>query len=100
MVNRLWHHHFGRGIVATPSNFGKMGSPPTHPELLDWLATEFIRLGWSIKEMHRLLMTSEAYKMASTFYNAAALQKDPDDLYLWRFPLHRLEAEVIRDIIL
>ena len=67
IVNRIWHHHFGRGIVATLDNFGKMGEPPTHPELLDWLAVEFMNRGWSIKQMHRLMMTSEAYQMASAF---------------------------------
>ena len=67
IVNRIWHHHFGRGIVATLDNFGKMGEPPTHPELLDWLAVEFMNRGWSIKQMHRLIMTSEAYQMASAF---------------------------------
>ncbi len=100
MVNRVWHWHFGRGIVATPGNFGKMGIPPSHPELLDWLATEFVRQGWSIKQMHRLMMNSETYKMASSFYQAADMEKDPTDVYLWRFPLRRLEAEAIRDVIL
>ena len=65
MVNRIWQHHFGEGIVRTPSNFGKMGDPPSHPELLDWLALEFVERGWSIKAMHRLMLTSEAYQMAS-----------------------------------
>ena len=67
IVNRIWHHHFGRGIVATLDNFGKMGEAPTHPELLDWLALEFMDRGWSVKQMHRLLMTSEAYQMSSQF---------------------------------
>ena len=67
IVNRLWQHHFGRGIVATLDNFGKMGEPPTHPELLDWLAVEFMNRGWSIKQINRLMMTSEAYQMASAF---------------------------------
>ena len=67
MANRIWHWHFGRGIVPTPGNFGRMGMPPSHPELLDWLATEFVRQGWSIKSMHRLIMNSETYKMASSF---------------------------------
>ena len=71
MVNRIWHHHFGRGIVATLDNFGKMGELPTHPELLDWLAVEFMNRGWSIKQMHRLMMTSEAYQMASSYEDAA-----------------------------
>ena len=66
MVNRIWQHHFGEGIVRTPNNFGKMGERPTHPELLDWLATEFVQKGWSIKAMHRLIMNSDAYQMAST----------------------------------
>jgi mono/diheme cytochrome c family protein len=100
MVNRIWHWHFGRGIVATPSNFGKMGVPPSHPELLDWLATEFIRQGWSIKQMHRLIMNSETYKLTSSYAQAANLEKDPTNIYLWRFPLRRLEAEAIRDVIL
>ncbi|MBI3697989.1 MAG: PSD1 domain-containing protein [Acidobacteria bacterium] len=100
MVNRIWHWHFGRGIVPTPGNFGKMGMPPSHPELLDWLATEFVRQGWSIKQMHRLMMNSETYKMASGFYQAADMEKDPTNVYLWRFPLRRLEGEAIRDIIL
>jgi hypothetical protein len=100
IVNRLWYWHFGTGIVATPGNFGKMGVPPSHSELLDWLATEFIRQGWSIKQMHRLLMNSETYKMASSFYNGSDTEKDPTDAYLWRFPVRRLEGEAIRDIIL
>jgi hypothetical protein len=100
MVNRIWHWHFGRGIVPTPGNFGKMGMPPSHPELLDWLATEFIRQGWSIKQMHRLIMNSHTYKMASNFYQAADAEKDPTGICLWRFPLRRMEAEAIRDTIL
>jgi hypothetical protein len=100
LVNRLWYWHFGTGIVATPGNFGKMGTLPSHPELLDWLATEFIRQGWSIKQIQRLIMNSETYKMASTFYNAADMEKDPTDAYLWRYPARRLEGEGIRDIIL
>ena len=75
IVNRIWHHHFGRGIVATLDNFGKMGEKPTHPELLDWLAVEFMNRGWSIKQMHRLIMTSEAYQMASQ-YNDAGRRRD------------------------
>ena len=100
MVNRIWGWHFGRGIVATPGNFGKMGMLPSHPELLDWLATEFVRQGWSVKQMHRLILTSETYKMASSFYRAANLEKDPTNVYLWRFPIRRLEAEIIRDATL
>jgi hypothetical protein len=65
MVNRLWHHHFGRGIVATPSDFGSMGERPTNPQLLDWLAAEFVRQGWSMKAMHRLMVTSSTYRQSS-----------------------------------
>jgi hypothetical protein len=100
MANRLWQWHFGRGLVATPSNFGQMGLPPSHPALLDWLATEFIRQGWSIKQMHRLLMNSETYKQASSFAHTANQERDPDNTHLWRFPLRRLEAEAIRDAML
>jgi hypothetical protein len=100
MANRIWGWHFGRGIVATPGNFGRMGMLPSHPELLDWLATEFVRQGWSVKQMQRLIMTSETYKMASSFYRPANLEKDPTDNYLWRFPIRRLEAEIIRDVVL
>ena len=99
-VNRIWHHHFGRGIVATLDNFGKMGEKPTHPELLDWLALEFQKRGWSYKQMHRLIMTSDAYKMASQFADAADLAKDPDNQYLWRFRIQRLDAEIVRDSIM
>ena len=100
MANRIWGWHFGRGIVATPGNFGRMGMLPSHPELLDWLATEFVRQGWSVKQMQRLIMTSATYKMASSFYRPANLEKDPTDNYLWRFPIRRLEAEIIRDVVL
>jgi uncharacterized protein DUF1553/uncharacterized protein DUF1549/cytochrome c len=100
MVNRIWGWHFGRGIVATPGNFGKMGVLPSHPELLDWLATEFVRQGWSIKQMQRLIMTSETYKMASAFYQPSDMDKDPTNVYLWRFPIRRMEAEIIRDAVL
>ena len=100
MVNRIWHHHFGRGIVSTPSNFGFMGQPPSHPALLDWLATEFIRKGWSVKAVHRQIMTSEAYQMSSSHHTPGNHEKDPENVYLWRYPLRRLEAEAIRDIIL
>ena len=100
MVNRIWGWHFGTGIVATPGNFGKMGVLPSHPELLDWLATEFVRQGWSIKQMQRLIMTSETYKMESGFSREVNLKNDPTNAYLWRFPAHRLEAEIIRDATL
>ncbi len=100
IVNRIWHHHFGRGIVATLDNFGKMGDPPTHPELLDYLAVEFMNQGWSIKQMHRLIMTSEAYQMASAYEAAVDRERDPQNRYLWRFRAQRLDAESVRDNIL
>jgi hypothetical protein len=99
MVNRLWQHHVGRGIVATPSDFGRHGQPPTHPELLDWLACRFMSDGWSIKRMHRLIMTSAVYQRASTFDHEAALH-DPQNILLWRANRHRLDAEAIRDSML
>ncbi len=96
MVNWIWHYHFGRGIVATPSDFGNMGERPTHPELLDWLASEFVRSGWSIKKMHRLILSSRTYQQAALFRkDAAAIE--PENHLLWRFPRQRLEAEIIRD---
>jgi hypothetical protein len=99
-VNRIWHHHFGRGMVASIDNFGKMGEAPTHPELLDWLALEFTDRGWSVKQMHRLLMTSEAYRMASDYNDAGNVAQDPENKYGWRFRSRRLEAEIVRDTIL
>jgi hypothetical protein len=100
MVNRIWYQHFGQGIVSTPNNFGKMGTEPTNPALLDWLATEFMRQGWSIKQIQRLIMNSETYKMGSAYYQADSAAKDPTDQFLWRFPVKRLEAEIIRDSVL
>ena len=100
IVNRVWHHHFGRGIVRTLDNLGRMGDTPTHPELLDWLAVEFMDRGWSIKALHRLLMTSEAYRMASSVADAASAAADPENRLLWRFQPQRLEAEVLRDAIM
>ena len=99
MVNRIWHYHFGQGIVRTPSDFGLMGEPPTHPELLDWLAGEFVRSGWSLKRMHRLVMNSETYRQSSAFREDAS-KADPLNRLLWRFPPQRLEGEVIRDSML
>jgi hypothetical protein len=99
MVNRLWQHHFGEGIVRTPSNFGKMGIPPTHPELLDWLALELVDSGWSLKHMHRLMLTSRAYQMSSHDIESN-YTIDPDNRYLWRMPRVRLSAEIIRDAIM
>lgn len=100
MVNRIWHHHFGTGIVKSIDNFGKMGDLPTNPELLDWLATEFVRVGWSVKQMHRVILNSATYRMDSRFENAVSLKADPRNESLWRFPVHRLEAESVRDSIL
>ncbi len=99
MVNRIWQHHFGDGIVRTPSNFGKTGRLPSHPELLDWLALEFVESGWSVKHMHRLMLTSEAYRMASRDL-PANLQRDPGNQYFWRQSRNRHDAETIRDQIL
>ncbi|MGV3659218.1 MAG: DUF1553 domain-containing protein [Prosthecobacter sp.] len=99
MVNRLWHYHFGTGIVDTPSDLGFNGGKPSHPELLDWLASEFIKRGWSMKEMHRLIMSSKAYRQASTAHEDG-LQADSGARLLWRFPPRRIEAEPLRDTIL
>ncbi|MEX1229947.1 MAG: PSD1 and planctomycete cytochrome C domain-containing protein [Planctomycetaceae bacterium] len=98
-VNRLWMHHFGRGIVSTPADFGFLGDRPTHPELLDWLADEFVRSGWDIKAMHRLMVTSMAYRQSSL--RTDALQGvDPENKWLGRMSVRRLEAEIIRDATL
>lgn len=101
LVNRLWQWHFGKGLVETTNNFGKLGKRPTHPDLLDWLAREFVRRGWSIKAMHRLLMNTEAYRRAATHPQIAAVKKaDPDNALLAYFPTRRLEAEELRDALL
>ncbi|MCS7025549.1 MAG: DUF1553 domain-containing protein [Bryobacteraceae bacterium] len=100
MVNRIWQYHFGKGIVATPNDFGANGERPTHPELLDWLALRFIEANWSIKAMHRLIMTSATYRQASENREVRAESQDPDNRLLWRFPRRRLQAEEIRDSIL
>ena len=99
MVNRIWQNHFGEGIVRTPNNFGKMGDSPTHPELLDWLTSEFVKSGWSIKAMHRTMMNSEAYQRASDDV-PANLATDSENRYFWRMPRRRVEAEVVRDSML
>jgi hypothetical protein len=100
MVNRIWQGHFGEGLVRTPSNFGLTGERPSHPELLDWLAGEFMARGWSIKAMHRLMMLSSAYRMSGEPVNAASIEKDPGNLLLSRFPMRRLTVEEIRDSLL
>ncbi len=99
MANRLWQYHFGRGIVRSSSNLGTQGDKPTHPELLDWLATEFIKGGWRLKPMHRAIMLSDAYQMSSRT-NPEALAADPINDRFWRFDMRRLTAEEIRDSIL
>ncbi|MBI2827105.1 MAG: PSD1 domain-containing protein [Planctomycetia bacterium] len=99
MANRVWQWHFGRGLVATPSNLGLRGSPPTHPELLDWLARRLIDSGWSIKALHREIMLSRTYQLASTA-RAENAAHDPDNNYYWRFDRRRLDAEAIRDAML
>jgi hypothetical protein len=97
-VNRIWQHHFGRGLVATPNDFGVKGAPPTHPELLDWLASELLRTG-STKHIHRLIVRSSVYRQAATGDGANA-KRDPDNQYYWRWSPRRLEAEAIRDSFL
>jgi hypothetical protein len=99
MVNRIWQNHFGEGIVRTPNNFGKLGTPPTHPELLDYLAHRFVESGWSIKAMHRTIMLSAAYQQSST-PNPVTLKADPDNLLFGRMNRRRLESEAIRDSLL
>ena len=100
MVNRVWQHHFGRGIVTTTTDFGRAGMPPTHPQLLDWLASEFIEHGWSVKHLHRVILRSATYRQSSRTENPDALAADPGNTLLWRQNLRRLEAEAIRDTIL
>jgi hypothetical protein len=98
-VNRIWQYHFGRGIVPSPNDFGKLGEPVTHPELLDWLASELVSGGWTTKRMHKLIMLSSAYQMASTNSEANAKIDVGNSLY-WRFPMRRLGAEEVRDSML
>jgi hypothetical protein len=98
-VNHLWLRHFGRGLVPTPENFGRSGTPPSHPQLLDWLAAEFIANNWSMKHLHRLILTSATYRMVSTGDEVNAVA-DPDNVYLWRMPSRRMEAEIVRDNLL
>ena len=99
IVNRLWLGHFGRGLVPTPSDFGLVGEPPTHPELLDWLARELIDRGWSLKAMHRLIVSSATYRRSSRLVGEKESQSSIDALYA-RFPRHRLDGEAIRDSLL
>jgi hypothetical protein len=99
IVNRIWHYHFGRGIVGTPSDFGWNGERPSHPDLLDWLASELVASGWSIKHLHRLIMLSSTYRQSSR-YDPQAAAIDADNRLLWRFPPRRLEGETVRDAML
>jgi hypothetical protein len=101
MVNRIWQGHFTEGIVRTPNDFGRQGDPPTHPELLDWLAVEFASRGFSIKQMHKLIMLSNTYQQASSVADASpSLQKDPENHYLSHMNRHRLDGDSIRDTVL
>jgi hypothetical protein len=99
IVNRIWQYHFGRGIVGTPSDFGRNGEKPTHPQLLDWLAHDFMANGWRMKRLHKMMVMSYTYRQSSNA-NAAGTAKDAGNLLLWRMPLRRMEAESIRDAIL
>jgi hypothetical protein len=101
MVNRIWEYHYGRGIVATPNDFGRMGERPTHPELLDYLANEFVSSGYSVKHVHRLILLSNTYRQSSALpEKTGAIEKDPDNKLLWRFNRRRLDAEEVRDTML
>ena len=109
LVNRLWMHHFGAGIVTTPDDFGNMSEKPSHPELLDWLANNFVNNGWSLKKMHRLMLTSQAYRQSANpqqnpnrgkFFGTDPLVKDADNRLLWRANLRRLDFESIRDAMI
>jgi hypothetical protein len=105
MVNRIWQGHFGRGLVATPNDFGAMGEPPTHPELLDWLASQFIEGGWSVKKLHRLIVLSNTYQQSAAgsdfgFWISDFRSIDPKNRLLWRWPQYRLQAEAVRDSML
>ena len=99
LVNRIWLHHFGRGLVGTPSDFGAMGERPTHPDLLDWLARDFVEHGWRLKRLHKLIMTSTAYRQSSR-RDSHGEERDPENRLYWRKPVQRLDAEVLRDSIL
>ena len=107
-MNRVWHYHFGHGIVPTTSDFGKSGQPPTHPELLDWLASEFIASGWSLKKLHKTIMLSDTYQRSSSSILSTTqpevaqpnIEIDPANHWQWRQNLRRLEAESIRDTVL
>jgi hypothetical protein len=99
MVNRVWQRHFGTGLVPTADNFGVTGAKPSHPELLDFLVIEFVRNGWKLKSLHRLMVNSATYRQSSA-YQKTSHDADADDKWLWRFPMQRLDAESIRDAML
>jgi hypothetical protein len=99
MVNRVWHYHFGAGLVRNPNDFGYNGGTPSHPELLDWLAREFIDRGWSLKKLHKLIVTSQTYRQSSG-YERKASEKDAENRLLSRFSSTRLPAEAVRDAML
>jgi len=98
-VNRVWMHHFGRGLVGTPADFGAMGERPSHPELLDWLADDFMRHGWPMKRLHRLILTSSVYRQSSR-HDRKGDVRDPENRLYWHKPLQRLDAEALRDSML
>jgi len=101
IVNRVWQQHFGKGISATPSDFGRLGEKPSHPELLDWLASDFVRHGWSIKRLHRMIANTDAYKQSSFAADPVTGKlKDPENRLLWKMPVRRLDAEQVRDTML
>jgi len=101
MANRIWQYHFGRGIVSTPNDFGRMGAKPSDPELLDYLANEYVKTGWQMKSLHRAIMLSSAYRQAGVSpLDKVAMEKDPEDGLLWKVGRRRLEAEEIRDSML
>src|SRR5262249_47398479 len=101
-VNHIWLRHFGRAIVPSVADFGKNGKLPSHPQLLDWLAMEFMESGWSMKRIHRLIVTSQAYRMRSSTGEAddPNAKADPENVYLWRMNPRRMEAEIVRDSML
>jgi len=100
IVNRIWQHHFGEGLVRTPGDFGVRGERPTHPELLEWLTGELAKGGWQLKTLHRLILTSSVYRQGTPSDTATSAQLDPDNRLLWRRRPQRLEAEILRDAIL
>jgi hypothetical protein len=100
LVNRLWQHHFGRGLVRTPNDFGLRGDPPSHPELLDWLARELVERGWSLKHLHRLIVTSATYRQASRPADPRARRIDPENRLLSHMNRRRLDGEALRDTVL